>query len=54
MLTYYVEWHMRQAWAPLMFADTEQAAKSTRDPAAPAKRSKSAQDKAASHTLQDG
>jgi len=39
MLAYYVEWHMRQAWAPLMFADTDQAAKATRDPVAPAKRS---------------
>ena len=54
MLAYYVEWHMRQAWAPLLFADTEQAAKATRDPVAPAQRSKSAQDKAASRTLPDG
>ena len=54
MLAYYVEWHMRQAWAPLLFADAEQAAKATRDPVAPAKRSASAQDKAASHTLPDG
>jgi len=54
MLAYYVEWHMRQTWAPLMFADTEQAAKAIRDPVAPAKRSTSAQDKAATHTLQDG
>ncbi len=29
-LAYYVEWHMRQAWAPLMFADTDQAAKAMR------------------------
>ena len=54
MLAYYVEWHMRQAWAPLLFADTEQDQKATRDPVAPAKRSASAQDKAASHTLPDG
>jgi len=54
MLAYYVEWHMRQAWAPLLFADTEQAQKATRDPVAPAKRSASAQVKAASHTLPDG
>ena len=54
MLAYYVEWHMREAWRELMFADTEQAAKATRDPVAPAKRSKSAQDKAASRTLADG
>ena len=54
MLAYYVEWHMRQAWAPLLFADTEQVAKAARDSVAPAERSESAQDKAASHTLPDG
>ena len=54
MLAYYVEWHMRQAWRELTFADTEQAAKATRDPVAPAKRSQAAQDKASSHTLDDG
>ena len=43
MLAYYVEWHMREAWRELMFADTDQAAKATRDPVAPAKRSASAQ-----------
>ena len=25
MLAYYVEWHMREAWRELMFADTDQA-----------------------------
>jgi transposase len=54
MLAYYVEWHMREAWRELMFADTDQAAKTTRDPVAPAKRSRSAQLKAARHTLDDG
>ena len=54
MLAYYVEWHMLQAWRELMFADTEQDIKATRDPVAPAKRSASAQAKAASHTLADG
>jgi transposase len=54
MLAYYVEWHMREAWRELMFADTEQQAKATRDPVAPAKRSKAAQAKAARHTLDDG
>jgi hypothetical protein len=53
MLAYYVQWHMREAWRELMFADTEQAAKATRDPVAPAKRSKAALDKAAAHTLDD-
>ncbi len=54
MLAYYVEWHMREAWGELMFADTDQAAKATRDPVAPAKRSKTALNKAATHTLDDG
>jgi len=54
MLAYYVEWHMREAWRELMFADTEQSAKATRDPVAPAKRSQVALDKAARHTLDDG
>jgi len=54
MLAYYVEWHMREAWRELMFSDTEQQAKATRDPVAPAQRSASAQAKAATHTLADG
>ena len=54
MLAYYVEWHMREAWRELMFADPDQAAKAVRDPVAPAKRSKAALAKAARHTLEDG
>jgi DDE family transposase len=54
MLAYYVEWHMREAWRELMFADTVQSAKAMRDPVAPAKRSQAARAKAASHTLDDG
>ena len=54
MLAYYVEWHMRQAWRALMFAGEDQAAKLTRDPVAPARRSDAAMKKAASHTLNDG
>ena len=42
MLAYYVEWHMREAWRELMFADEDQAAKATRDPVAPARRSDAA------------
>jgi len=53
-LAYYVEWHLREAWRELMFADTEQQAKATRDPVAPAARSASAQAKAESRTLADG
>jgi len=54
MLAYYVEWHMREAWRELLFADTEQEAKATRDPVAPARRSQAALAKAARHTLDDG
>jgi Transposase DDE domain len=54
LLAYYVEWHMREAWRELMFADTDQQAKAKRDPVAPAKRSQAALAKVASHTLDDG
>ena len=54
MLAYYVEWHMREARRELMFADTDQQAKATRDPVAPAQRSKAAQLKAARRRLDDG
>ena len=54
MLAYYVEWHMREAWRELTFADTEQEAKATRDPVAPAKRSASAKHKAETHVLPSG
>ena len=54
MLAYYVEWHMREAWRELMFADADQRAKATRDPVAPAKRSQAALAKAARHALDDG
>ena len=54
MLAYYVEWHMREAWRELMFADTDQGAKASRDPVAPARRSQAALAKASRHTLDDG
>jgi len=54
MLAYYVEWHMREAWRGLLFADEDQAAKATRDPVAPATRSEEAEHKAQTHTLSDG
>jgi transposase len=54
MLAYYVEWHMMEAWRPLLFCDEDQGAKATRDPVAPAKRSESALRKAHSKTLEDG
>ncbi|MBW2278516.1 MAG: IS1634 family transposase, partial [Deltaproteobacteria bacterium] len=54
MLAYYVEWHMREAWRPLTFADEDQAAKLTRDPVAPARRSDEALAKAKTKLLDDG
>ena len=48
MLAYYVEWHMRQALAPLLFDDDDPAAAEAMRPSvvAPAQRSPSAQRKA--------
>jgi len=54
MLAYYVEWHMREVWRSLLFADEDLDAKTTRDPVAPARRSERAEKKARSHTLDDG
>jgi len=54
MLSYYVEWHMLEAWRPLLFADEDQKAKAKRDPVASAKRSDEALRKAATHSLGDG
>jgi len=54
MLAYYVEWHMREAWRELMFADEDTAAKAQRDPVAPAQRSDKALQKIAQRTLADG
>lgn len=54
MLSYYVQWHMMEAWRPLLYADEEQQAKSTRDPVAPATRSDSAIKKVQTKQLDDG
>ena len=54
LLAYYVEWHMRAAWRPLLFADEDQAAKATRDPGAPAARSAAALRKVHTKRLDDG
>jgi len=54
MLAYYLEWHLREAWRPLLFADEDQAAKADRDPVAPAQRSTQATQKVHTHTLADG
>jgi transposase len=54
LLAYYVEWHLREVWRELLFADTDQAAKATRDPVAPARRSAAAERKAITNRLDDG
>jgi transposase len=54
LLAYYVQWHMREAWRSLLFADEDQQAKQQRDPVAPARRSQKAQQKAFTHTLPEG
>ena len=55
MLAYYVEWHMRQDLAPLLFDDEDQAAAAQQRTSvvAPAKRSPAAQAKANSKRTQD-
>ena len=46
VLGYYVEWHLRRAWAPILFDDEElPAERKRRDPIPPAKPSASAQEK---------
>jgi transposase len=54
LLAYYVEWHLREAWRELLFADTEIQAKQAHDPVAPAKRSAKAERKATTQKLEDG
>lgn len=56
MLAYYVEWHMRQAWAPLLFAEDDPggAARRRGSPVKPAKRSASAEAKARGKRTPDG
>jgi hypothetical protein len=55
MLAYYVQWHLAEAWKPLLFADEapEDAARE-RDPVAPARRSAAALAKAQNRRLADG
>lgn len=55
LLAYYVEWHLRQAWASLLFDDEDLATtRQQRDPVAPAKSSASAVRKKAKRTTDDG
>jgi transposase/ribosomal protein L35 len=55
LLAYYVEWHLRRAWAPLLFEDEERAEeRKRRDPILPAKPSASAQAKKTSRQTAEG
>jgi transposase len=55
MLAYYVEWHLRQAWAPLLFADEELATdRVERDPVKPAEPSAAAEAKKKTRRNADG
>jgi transposase len=55
VLAYYVEWHLRQAWAPLLFEDDElDQDRRRRDPVAAAQASASARLKKATHVTSGG
>jgi transposase len=55
VLAYYVEWHLRRAWAPLLFQDEERwEQRQHRDPVLSAEPSASAQRKKHSHETADG
>lgn len=55
LLAYYVEWHMRRAWAPLLLEDKElPEQRGQRDPIRPAIPSEAAREKKATHQTADG
>ena len=55
VLAFYVEWHLRQAWEPLLFEDEELALdRPRRDPVRPARASESARLKKKTHVTADG
>jgi transposase len=55
LLAYYVQWHLRQAWEPLLFEDEELTEdRPRRDPVAPAKPSESAKLKKKTQTTRGG
>ena len=55
LLAYYVEWHLRRAWAPLLFEDEERREERTRrDPILPTEPSASAKAKKSSHQTPEG
>jgi hypothetical protein len=54
MLAYYVQWHMQQAWAPMLFADELPPGRTSASPVSPAKRSAQAEAKARTKQRPDG
>lgn len=55
LLAYYVEWHLRAAWSPLLFQDEDlPQARQTRDAVAPAQSSAKAKAKKADRQTADG
>jgi hypothetical protein len=55
LLAYYVEWHLRRAWAPLLFEDEERRQeRQRRDPILPAGPSASAEAKKRCHQTMEG
>jgi Transposase DDE domain len=55
MLAYYIQWHLAEAWKPLLFADEAPMDEARQcDPVAPAKRSAAALAKAQNRRLADG
>jgi transposase len=55
LLAYYVEWHLRRAWAPLLFEDEERREeRKRRDPILPAESSASAEAKKRCRQTADG
>jgi len=55
LLAYYVEWHLRRVWAPLLFEDEQLAQeRRRRDPILPATGSPSAQEKKLTRQTADG
>jgi transposase len=55
LLAYYVEWHLRRAWEPLLFEDEELVVdRKRRDPVAPARASESVRLKKKTHRTPEG
>jgi transposase len=55
LLAYYVEWHLRRSWAPLLFEDEERREeRQRRDPILPTEPSAAAQAKKRSHQTAEG